>query len=217
MGVSEGSALSGSLVPPKVERVMRAATPTLLGRYRVLVNDGTSVSPAVLHRVTARGTLVLAGEPFDPARAVEWLRSSVIPASEALVATRSLAGVAAASQAGLDSMFLLGAPNGMRDVAFSHGARRPTYVAMDDRALQLPAWTADSTSEPAAEITLRGRIKLHRSLRPPHEMVEDAVRVTWQTRVHRYIMVSAREEIWRPVEVALREKWETYAALEFGV
>jgi len=201
----------------KVERVTRMATPSLLGRYQVLVSDDASVTPEVRHRVAARGTRILSVEPFDPEQTLEWLRSSAIPASEALVATRDLAHVAAARTAGLDSMFLLGAPNGLRDVAFSHGPRRPSYVAMDDRALRLPTWTAGSSREPAAEISLRGRIKLRRSAAPPHEMVEDAVRVTWQARVRRPIMVSGRADIWRPVEVALRERWEAYAARELSV
>lgn len=216
MRVSRVSALLGKVVAAKVDRVMGAATPTLLGRYRVLVSDDTSVTPAVQHRVTARGTRVLAGETFDPAETLEWLRSSAVQPSEALVATRSLTTVEAARSVGLDSMFLLGKPNGLRDVAFSHGPRRPTYVAMDDRALRLTHWTKGSAGEPSAEISLRGRIMLRRSLAPPHEMVEDAVRVTWQARVHRFIMVSGRAEIWRPVEVALRERWEAYAVRELS-
>ena len=136
--------------------------------------------------------------------------------SETLFVTGGLGDVARARAVGIDSMFLLSGLNSMRDAAFCTRTSRPTYVAVDARALDLPEWTRRPAGEPAAEISPRGKIRLLSVTAPPHEMVEEAVRAAWRDRDRHRIMLSSRPEDWKPVEKVLRDYWEAWAVQGLG-
>jgi hypothetical protein len=132
---------------------------------------------------------------------------SALDAAETLLVTMSLDETAAAHPLGIDTLFLLGGPNGLRDVAFCPRAARPTYVAMDIRALELPA-TSGVQREPAAEISPRGRVRLRPPMvAPPQEVLDAVISSAWRSRDRRSIMLTGRADLWREVERTLRDYW----------
>jgi len=132
--------------------------------------------------------------------------------TDALFVTDSLDENAAAREAGLDTVFLLGRANALRDIAFCPIPARPTYVAMDSRAVDLlTLGKRIATGAPPAEISPRGRPRLHRPVvAPPHEVLEAIVSAAWRSRDRRSIMLTGRADLWRDVEWTLRDYWNRW-------
>jgi hypothetical protein len=132
-------------------------------------------------------------------------------AAEALVVTSSLEETAAARARCCDSLFLLERPNALRDVAFAPASARPTYVAMDVRALEVSPPRTRAGAHEAVAISPRGRVTLRRPFQaPPHEVLAAVVSATWRERDRNRIMLTARAELWRDVELELRDYWNSW-------
>ena len=149
------------------------------------------------------GDMTRAARPTD--RGIEY------NAAGTLVVTSSLEETAAARALCYDSLFLLERPNALRDVAFSPASARPTYVAMDVRALEVSPPPTMAGAHDAVAISPRGRVVLRRPFQaPPHEVLAAVVSATWRERDRNRIMLKARAEHWRDVELELRDYWNSW-------
>jgi hypothetical protein len=138
--------------------------------------------------------------------------------SETLVLTGSLDDTAAARRLGFDSLFLLGRANGLRDVALCGAAVRPTYVAMDIRTLEHPPAPGRPQGDPPATLSSRGRVELRRPLRAaPQDLLDAALDAVQRARDKNKLMLTGRSDLWRPLEVELRDYWNRWVDRTTGV